>query len=91
MAKSMSEAVLTSARLVSMHRYEALEAELEDAQKVIAFYADPETYFAIGFLPDSPCGEFINDIDDTGEPYGFRAGKRARAYLNKQESDNDKS
>ncbi len=45
----------------------------------VAFYADPDTYFAIGFFPDRPCGEFINDFEETEE--GYKPGKRARQTL----------
>lgn len=57
--------------------------ELSDA---LWFYADPDTYFAIGFLPDSPCGEFMDDFDDE---HGFNQydrpmpGKLARKVLRK--------
>lgn len=50
---------------------------LEDA---LTFYADPETYFAIGFMPDRPCGEFMDDFEETPE-LGWKPGKRARAAL----------
>lgn len=30
--------------------------------KTLQFYANPDTYFAIGFFPDRPCGEFIEDF-----------------------------
>jgi len=42
------------------------------------FYANPDTYFAIGFVPDPPCGDFINDFDNTGKP-----GSNARKTLRK--------
>lgn len=35
---------------------------MEDLIKALEFYANPETYFAIGLFPDFPCGKFINDI-----------------------------
>jgi hypothetical protein len=46
--------------------------------KALIFYADPDTYFAIGFFPDPPCGEFINDFDKTKKP-----GALARKVLKK--------
>ena len=52
-------------------------AELEEA---LAFYADPDTYYAIGFFPDPPCGEFMDDFSDTGY-LGMKPGARARAVL----------
>ena len=32
--------------------------------ETLAFYADADTYFAIGIIPDAPCGEFATDFDD---------------------------
>jgi len=46
----------------------------------LAFYADPETYFAIGVFPDPPCGDFINDYSDT-PALGQKPGKTARNAL----------
>ena len=59
-----------------------MQAEIDELKETLAFYADPETYFAIGFFPDPPCGEFMEDFSDTGVELGFRAGKRARVALN---------
>lgn len=50
--------------------------ELEEA---LAFYAYPETYFAIGFFSDPPCGEFIEDFSET--ELGWKPGKLAREVL----------
>ncbi len=47
----------------------------------LRFYGDPESYLAIGFLPDRPCGEFIDDYSETNTEYGVRHGKRARQVL----------
>jgi hypothetical protein len=46
--------------------------EVEDA---LMFYADEQTYFAIGFLPDEPCGEFMGDTEHPGGKPGARARK----------------
>ena len=54
-----------------------------DIVEALTFYANPETYFAIGFLPDRPCGEFADDVSDTGEPYGWRPGAKAREAIGK--------
>jgi len=59
---------------------EHLEKRLDKAAGVIRFYADPETYFAIGFFPDPPCGEFVHDFDDQGPQLGNKPGKRARDW-----------
>lgn len=68
--------------------YDGLKEQLEAAEKALAFYGDPETYFAIGFLPDRPCGEFEDDFEELdgalGHPGGgswVKPGKRARAYF----------
>ena len=44
--------------------------------KALQFYADPKTYFAIGFFPDKPCGPFLKDFDKTH--LGMKPGKLAR-------------
>lgn len=54
-------------------------AEAAKLEKIVQFYADPATYFAIGFLPDPPTGEFIEDFDET--ELGWKPGKRAREAL----------
>lgn len=48
--------------------------------KALEFYADPETYFAIGFFPDPPCGPFMEDFSKT-EELGNKPGKMAREAL----------
>ncbi|NIT77287.1 MAG: hypothetical protein GWN58_22810 [Anaerolineae bacterium] len=48
-------------------------------QQALSFYADPETYFAIGFFPDPPNGEFMDDFSET--ELGVKPGKRARIAL----------
>lgn len=53
---------------------------VDELAEALGFYADPETYFAIGFLPDPPCGEFMEDFDHT-EELGVKPGHRARAAL----------
>jgi hypothetical protein len=54
-------------------RLGALKMQLKENERLreaLEFYADPETYFAIAFLPDPPCGPFIHDTDDVepGKP-----------------------
>lgn len=58
-----------------------LTRDNEELRKALEFYADPETYFAIGFFPDRPCGEFVKDFDDQGPELGHKPGVRARAAL----------
>jgi len=55
------------------HKLFSIIFKLIDA---LEFYADPDTYFAIGFFPDPPCGEFIEDFDEHKKP-----GARARKVL----------
>ena len=58
-----------------------IEQEHIDAISVLKFYASPDTYLAIGFFPDHPCGEFIEDFticDGRARP-----GKRAREIFHK--------
>ena len=55
--------------------------------KALWFYADPDTYNAIAFLTDPPCGEFSEDMsiaDDwssTGPYNRPMPGKRAREAI----------
>ena len=61
-----------------------LLAENERMAEALEFYADPASYFAIAFIPDPPCGEFMEDFsDDHGDDQlsGYRPGKRARQAL----------
>src|SRR4030067_1917109 len=57
---------------------DGLERMLVEA---LAFYADIETYFAIGFFPDRPCGKFMTDFEKTD--LGHKPGKCARKALRK--------
>ena len=63
----------------------ALLAERMALREALAFYADPETYFAIAVLADRPCGEFADDFSEVWwEPVqGMeeKPGKRAREVL----------
>lgn len=66
-------------------RAEKAEAERDRLRATIEFYANPDTYFAIGIMPDPPCGEFMDDFS-THEGIGYsdgdqRPGKRAREAL----------
>ena len=56
----------------------------ERLTQALGFYASPETYFAIGFFPDPPCGDFVDDFsEDYDHDFmeGPRPGKRAREAL----------
>ena len=67
-------------------RIAELEDERDRLRETLEFYADPDTYFAIGFWPDAPCGLFVEDFEEVPDPCqgGMvpRPGKRARAALN---------
>lgn len=54
-------------------------AALAELEEVLKFYADPATYFAIAFIPDRPCGDFMDDFDET--ELGPKPGAKARAAL----------
>lgn len=56
------------------------KTQINILKKALSFYANPDTYFAIGFFPDRPCGDFINDFEET-ELLGWKPGKTARAAL----------
>jgi hypothetical protein len=64
--------------------YVRVIAAFEEMIKALQFYGEPATYHAIGFFPDPPCGEFMQDFsDDHEDPVYDRAmpGKFARAAL----------
>lgn len=72
-----------------------LAADCAVLRGTLEFYADPETYFAIGFFPDHPCGEFDEDFEelsgDLGHPDGtpwVKPGKRARQALRDHPGNN---
>jgi hypothetical protein len=69
-----------AAGLALITAFGKLDAEAAALRAALEFYAAPETYFAIGFFPDRPCGDFIDDCDDTGD-LGVKPGKRARTAL----------
>ena len=62
-------------------REERLNRALQIAVETLAFYMSPDTYHAIAFIPDPPCGEFMDDfkkVDGRARP-----GKRARLAFRK--------
>jgi hypothetical protein len=74
------EGGITSRELTYEEQREVLDA--------LAFYADPETYFAIAFLPDRPCGPFEDDFEELTGPLAHpdghpwtKPGRRAREVL----------
>jgi len=63
---------------------------MNDRQKIqklkdaLYFYANPDTYFAIAFLRDHPCGAFMEDFCDKHEMKEYdrpMPGKLARQTL----------
>lgn len=58
---------------------------MTDIIDVVCFYGNAETYSAIGFFPDPPNGEFMDDFGDS--PQGFKPGKRAREILKRIVND----
>jgi hypothetical protein len=64
----------------NLSREKKLEKALNVAVDALAFYSDPETYFAVAFILDRPSGPFEKDFDET--ELGLKPGKRARkAFL----------
>lgn len=56
--------------------------EMTKLRIALEFYADPDTYSAIGFAFDPPCGGFVDDFSATGYPYDRpMPGQRARKAL----------
>lgn len=62
---------------------ETLITHLNELSEAVAFYADPETYHAISFISDSPCGEFSNDLSNNNYYDYPKPGKLGRYVLNK--------
>jgi len=61
-----------------------LEQQVRQLRETLALYADPESYHAIGFWFDPPCGRFAEDFsNDHGDAFYDRAmpGAAARAAL----------
>ena len=54
--------------------------EIDRLKKALYFYANPETYFAVMFLPDPPAGAIMEDFSDT-HILGYKPGKLARQAL----------
>ncbi len=60
------------------------EEKIAVLTEALEFYADPDSYFGVGFLIDPPCGEFVDDFSDDFKfnQYGRpMPGKCARAVL----------
>jgi len=62
-------------------REKRLDRALQAAIRALAFYMNPDTYWAIGFLQDGPSGDFMKDFERVDG--AMRPGKRARAAYKK--------
>ncbi len=63
-----------------------LERCLYEAIKALQMYGHPDSYYAISFLFDPPCGEFRDDFARVDKGFGYERkmpGKLARRTLNK--------
>lgn len=69
----------TESDLESELNLKVLENNVYKMLEVLEFYANPDTYFAIGLFPNPRCGEFINDINET--KFGIKPGKMARDLI----------
>lgn len=58
--------------------------KIEKLTEALEFYADPDSYYAIGFSPYRCCGPFMKDFSDDHESYLYNCpmpGKLARQVL----------
>ena len=55
--------------------------KIEKLSDTLLFYADPDSYFAIMFIPDSPCGGFMDDFSHDEQYDRGIPGKLARKVL----------
>jgi hypothetical protein len=64
---------------------DVLRTRLREALEVVAFYGDPDSYFAIAIWPDRPAGNFADDFSDVDSLGYFyerdMPGKKARELL----------
>ena len=72
---------LTAEVVALKEQLAAREEVISEIATALSFYADPETYFAIGFFPDPPNGDFMNDFSETA--LGEKPGKLAREIIEK--------
>lgn len=64
---------------VDVYVAEDADKRIAELEAALLFYAQPETYFAISFIPDRPCGMFADDFEETS--LGPKPGKLARQVL----------
>ncbi len=78
------EVALTSEcleELLQQAYLDAMEEVPTKLAKALAFYANPDTYTAVSFIFDPPCGDFRNDFEDLGKHKGRKPGKLARSVV----------
>lgn len=66
------------------------EQMVRDLAEALIFYADPESYFAVGFWFDRPCGDFAEDFDGNHNNSMFdrdMPGAKAREVLRRYYDD----
>lgn len=67
-------------------REKLLERSLLEAIKALQMYGNPDSYYAIAFLYDPPCGEFRDDFSNVDKSWQYNRkmpGKLARKTLDK--------
>jgi len=66
-----------------------LRKQISALAEALSFYADPESYHAIAFIGDPPCGEFSDDFSDVDHYHYDRPmpGKLARETLDAIEKE----
>ena len=79
---SWSEALLSERETLAREKAELVE-KVRVLSEALEFYADPDSYCAIGFFPDRPCGEFMDDFSRVADADYNRPmpGMKARAAL----------
>lgn len=78
-AKACEDQGIGGSWRLTQERYDQQRTVIDGLVEALEFYAAPETYFAIGFFADRPCGEFIHDFEET--ELEVKPGKRARTAL----------
>lgn len=62
-------------------RNETAEEKIARLESALEFYADPDTYAAVAFRGDPPCGDFVRDLSWDDEYFRDVPGSRARQAL----------
>jgi len=64
-------------------REQLLNEACNEMLDALVFYGNPDTYFAIAFLGDPPCGSFIKDTSYCPSVTSYKPGKLARETVQK--------